>query len=72
MPYAKSIKYVIRYLIMLSVNYIALMVLTHIIVEILKQNPRYIYIVSPFITSIISFCMMKFFVFKQPKPQLIA
>ena len=64
MHHTQSSSYVIRYLMMLGVNYVAVMFLTHFIVETLHQSPRFIYIISPFITSIISFSMMKFFVFK--------
>ncbi|NBX85322.1 MAG: GtrA family protein [Gammaproteobacteria bacterium] len=64
MHHTQSSLYIIRYLIMLGVNYIAVMFLTHFIVETLHQSPRFIYIISPFITSTISFSMMKFFVFK--------
>jgi putative flippase GtrA len=64
MQHHVSKAYVIRYLMMLGVNYIAVMLLTHFIVANLHQTPRFVYIISPFITSIISFSMMKFFVFK--------
>ena len=55
----------IRYLIMLSINYILIIIFTDMLVKILHQSPRLLYIFSPFITSSISFLMMKFFVFKK-------
>jgi putative flippase GtrA len=54
----------LRYLMMLLINYLVVMALTYVTVEIAKLNPRFLFVFSPFITSGLSFILMKFFVFK--------
>lgn len=60
-----------KYAFMMFVNYLNVVVIMWFLVDILKYTPYLGVFVSPAITALINFFMMKYFVFKSKQPAVV-